>query len=120
MDESRQGNAGAEWKLTEEMDREMTKALDAEMKQWDDEVRALGHPEWCVAAFQMLRRLVERIDDPKRAPNIPEVRQDILNALQRFPPEIAAYDEKMKKEVDLALEEFRSVLERNGLLGFHE
>lgn len=90
--------------------------LEREFRQWDDDIRALGHPKWCVTAFQVLRRLTERIVDPRRTPNRDEIRQDIVKVLSFFPTEFFDYDDKCVKEAEQALIEFKKLCEQKGII----
>jgi hypothetical protein len=58
------------------------------------EIKDLGHPEWCVSAFQQLRRLADAIKSSNRRFPPDDIVSRIEGILSKFPEELFSYDEK--------------------------
>ena len=97
-----------------DFDQDFQRVIEEEMRQHQESIRELGHPEWCVDAFQELRRLSERLAEARRTTtNEDDIPTQLNKILSLFPQSFFDYDEKCKSELEAACQELKDYLNKS-------
>ena len=95
-------------------DQIIQRVIEEGIKEHQESIQELGHPEWCIDAFQELRRLSERLAEAKRTTtNEDDIPTQLKKILSLFPQSFFDYDEKCKSDFEAACQHLKDCLNKS-------
>ena len=95
-------------------DQAIQRVIEEEMRQHQESIRELGHPDWCFAVFQQMCILLKEVSQARPT----EIKSDDISSrlqqiISKFPKSFFDLNEKCETEFEAACRELKDYIEQN-------